>query len=59
MSASRDDTLTALADVAKMLESSKKAVRDVRWRTNKRVMMSGCIDLMHSGHVACFADAAK
>lgn len=36
-----------------------QTVADLRRRTTPRVMMSGCVDLMHSGHVACFAEAAQ
>eukprot|EP00750_Incisomonas_marina_P027640 INCI6216.2.p1 GENE.INCI6216.2~~INCI6216.2.p1 ORF type:complete len:368 (-),score=68.55 INCI6216.2:138-1241(-) len=54
-----NDTVGILGDVTEMLERSESSVAALRRKTVKRVMMSGCYDLLHSGHVAAFVDAAK
>ncbi len=54
-----DDTLGILSDVSELLQASNAAVTGLRRKTVPRVMMSGCVDLMHSGHVACFQEASR
>ena len=54
-----NDVTATLNDASNLLEEASADVQTERQSTRKRVMMSGCVDLMHSGHVACFAEASK
>jgi len=54
-----DDAEGILEDVSTVLQDAQDSIRKLRRKAFKRVMMSGCVDLMHSGHVACFEEASK
>jgi cytidyltransferase-like protein len=54
-----NDIQATLNDVKQLLSNTSDTLEELRHKTVPRVMMSGCVDLMHSGHIAAFAEAAK